>query len=204
MDDSSSDNEDDSSVNSNESEDSESSEFGADHDWQGGLDGWNTVHLSSVNFQDDPVEKLLMQTLSEEESHIESLISQLTETSSLSEVVNLFISPLVSVLRDAVNTRVKTKKERVRDADVAEFIRGLAIMSFYRVTHTTLFSNPTAFPPANSLNESAFLKVLAGLNVVNETSTAGDPSTRWTPRSQASELLRKYFVESIENSSSLV
>ena len=90
-------------------------------------------------------------------------------TVSISFVLNLFVMPLVPILRDCMNSSIADIDVPSTDADVIEFIRCLVILSFYGVTPTNFFDkeNEEFYPIARDRSHDTFKQFYIVINCVH-------------------------------------
>ena len=86
----------------------------------------------------------------------------------LNEIVNLFLSPLISAWTDTANASNAIDIPPLKANAIHHFIRTLAYLSFYKQTPLYFFSNESAFPPVSQLNSLLFSRVIEGFSKPGE------------------------------------
>ena len=116
------------------------------------------------------MDKLLLKTLKEETRVISGRILSMINPSKslLNEIVNLFLSPLISAWTDTANASNARDVPPFQANAIHHFIRTLAYLSFYKQTPASFFGNESAFPPVSQLNCSFFSRVLQGFSKSGE------------------------------------
>lgn len=136
------------------------------------LTGWNYLSIPTSNSDnvsleaDSGVEKLLLDTLKNEIQTIGSRVLARTNNNSnlLLEVSKLLIDPLIPCWTDAANAGNNEADTIVEQSHMREFITIFSYLSYYQKTHTIFFGNKAAHPPATSLNQNVFTRVLKGFS----------------------------------------
>ena len=82
----------------------------------------------------------------------------------LNEILNLFLSPLISAWTDTANASNAADISPLHANAIHHFIRTLAYLSFYKKTSSSFFDNESAFPPVSQLNRSLFSRVINGFS----------------------------------------
>ena len=123
-----------------------------------------------MSFQLDSADKLLLKTLQEETRVISGRILSMIDPSKnvLNEIVNLFLSPLISAWTDTANASNPTDAPPLQVNAIHHFIRTLACLLFYKKTPSSFFGNESAFPPASQLNGPFFSRVTKGFSKPGE------------------------------------
>ncbi len=196
--------------NEHESDDEDDEEsFYDDDDEFELIDGWlheyNNYDIQLT--KDDPVDELLNTVFKEEVRHVEKTTRKLTDSCSLNEIMNLFLSPLVTVIVRAANASAISSSEKINNDDAANFIRCLIALSIYRVTPSKFFQKHRLFPVSKELNKNQWQKVFYRLKqksqLVNEDSEifwdkpfTEDPSIREGEESMG-RVNRQFFLPDV-------
>jgi hypothetical protein len=112
-----------------------------------------------------------------------------SECNTLSGCSNYFLDSISSFVYDAAQAG-STIDNPVSGADLINFIRTLATLSFYRVTPTNLFklNRSRAYPLGQQCNQASFKKILKSLNSQREQSAE---YLSWNSRIAADEGIRR-------------
>ena len=128
--------------------------------------------------KEDPVDELLLKIFKEENRHIERVINQLTKSGTLSDIVNLFVAPLIPVIISAVNSSASNNDHTIETDEAIHFVRCIMALSIYKQSPSLFFDNMDMFPLAATLDKKKFNKVLNGLNRKRQ-SIFEDSEIRW-------------------------
>ena len=84
---------------------------------------------------------------------------------TISFILNLFVLPLVPILKACMNATIAAGEEPSTKADVIEFMRTLALLSFYRDTPTNFFDKryDAFYPLARDRSQSIFKQCMSRL-----------------------------------------
>lgn len=134
---------------------------------------WSYLNeLDEVSITTDNHDHLLLRVAKEEMAEVARRVKGALGTTAptRSAVANIFLKDLVPVLVSAMNASIPSgddATERFGEGDVVEFIRCLAIMSFYRETPSNFFNTALAdaYPAASTRSQATFRRCLKALSL---------------------------------------
>lgn len=112
------------------------------------------------------------------------------KTATCSNIGNLLLRKLVPLLMDAMNSGRRDGDDAFTILEAVEFVRCIAVLSFYRVTPTRFFksSNLSFYPPAEERCESIWKRCLLALS---RNPVGVSPNNMWKQPFDEDPLIRR-------------
>lgn len=131
---------------------------------------WRRIRTDDVNVtvsRGGGVHQLLLETAQKEMASVaQGILHHIGgRDPTPSTIVDIFISPLVPVVREAMQASLDENEEEITYADVCEFIHCLSVLSFFGVTPSVFFDPKYGewYPAAAERNRLTFARCLKTL-----------------------------------------